>query len=296
LESAEAAESLDQEEQDDDDLNLIMMRSEDELKLFQEMDEQRNRNSKYGPNKKYPRLLGESELPEIYVSEDGPVVEEIEETYGRGARERTRVKYDDGLTEEQWLEAVDNDEDTIEEAIARKEAKVARRVAKQDKKVPGNSPMPSRESSESPVPKKRGRKPKVEKRKIDEVSVNGDLLPPRKRGRPTPSKETLTPEQRDILQTILDNVYDTVTDLKDEGGRDIIGPFIERPPKDDYPDYYQFIKDPICVNDIMKKINSKGYQNLRQFRHDVGLLCNNCRTYNEDGSILYQDANMIEVP
>ena len=33
---------------------------------------------------------------------------------------------------------------------------------------------------------------------------------------------------------------------------------------------------------------------LKQFRQDIGLLCNNCRTYNEDTSLLYQDANLIE--
>jgi ATP-dependent helicase STH1/SNF2 len=32
----------------------------------------------------------------------------------RGARERTRVKYDDGFTEEQWLNAIDDDEDSPE--------------------------------------------------------------------------------------------------------------------------------------------------------------------------------------
>jgi len=296
LESAEAAEELGDEnqEQDDEDLNRIMMRSDDELILFRKMDEDRERNSKYGPNKKLPRLLGENELPDIYVNDDQPVVEEIEENLGRGARDRTRVKYDDGLTEEQWLEAVDNDEDTIEEAIARKEAKVARRVAKHDK-----SPTPVRESSEEPVPtKKRGRKPKpqqAEKRKIDEVSQNGDSAPPpRKRGRPT-VKETLSPSQRETLQTILDSVYDTVTELKEEDtGRDIAAPFFDLPPKLDYPDYYQLIKDPICFNDMANKINKRVYQNLKQFRHDVALLCNNCRTYNEDGSMLVQDANALE--
>lgn len=55
------------------------------------------------------------------------IVEEAEENFVREKRERTMSKYDDGLTEEQWLEAVDNDDDTIEAATARKEAMVARR-------------------------------------------------------------------------------------------------------------------------------------------------------------------------
>ncbi|KAF9694999.1 hypothetical protein EKO04_006858 [Ascochyta lentis] len=299
LESAEAAESLEQEEMDDDDLNLIMMRNEDEFKLFQEMDRKRLAEDPYGPGKPLPRLIGESELPDIYLNEEAPVVEEVADTpIGRGARERTRVKYDDGLTEEQWLEAVDNDEDTIEAAIARKEAKIAKRGRKSG--VREESPALSRESSEEPVPKKRGRKPKQpEKRKADEASLDGDVAP-RKRGRPAPAKDTLRPEQRASLQKVVNIVYEALNDLEEEStdrnipNRGIIDPFIELPDKWDYPDYYQLIKNPICMNQVKKKINKKEYQSLKQFRQDLGLLCSNCRLYNEDSSLLYQDANLIE--
>jgi ATP-dependent helicase STH1/SNF2 len=301
LESAEAAESLEQEEMDDDDLNLIMMRNEDELKVFQQMDRDRIANDQYGPGKPYPRLLSEAELPDIYMNEDNPVVEEKEEVnIGRGARERTRVKYDDGLTEEQWLEAVDNDEDSIEAAIARKEAKNARRKNKGGK---DDSPAPSRESSEEPQPKKRGRKPKSEapKRKADEASLDGESAP-RKRGRPAPNKvrETLSPEQRDLLQKIVDDVYSALNDLEEESNeeaipnRGIIDPFITLPPRDVYPDYYQIITQPVCMKQIEKKINKKEYQSPKQFFNDIRTLCNNCRTYNEESSLLYQDANLIE--
>jgi ATP-dependent helicase STH1/SNF2 len=34
---------------------------------------------------------------------------------------------------------------------------------------------------------------------------------------------------------------------------------------------------------------------VKQFRQDIALLCSNCRQYNEDGSVLYEDANLIEV-
>jgi ATP-dependent helicase STH1/SNF2 len=45
---------------------------------------------------------------------------------------------------------------------------------------------------------------------------------------------------------------------------------------------------------IKKKINKKEYQSLKQFRTDIAVICNNCRTYNEDQSLLYKDANLIE--
>lgn len=305
LESAEAAEALEQDEMDDDDLNMIMMRSEEELVKFQEMDAERYKTQKYGPGKKYPRLMGESELPDIYVNEDNPVEEVVEVAMGRGNRERAKVKYDDGLTEEQWLEAVDNSDDDIESAVARKQARINKRVTNKEKRVRdeeglGESPPPSRESSESPAPKKRGRKPKAEtqKRKAEEEI---EVPQPRKRGRQAKVPDTLSTAEREHLQAVLDTVHDTLMDLEEVSAdpalqnRGIIDPFLELPPPKHYPDYYQHIRNPICMEQIQKKINKKQYQNLRQFRADIKLLCDNCRTYNEDGSVLYSDANLIEV-
>ncbi|KAL1844720.1 hypothetical protein VTK73DRAFT_1966 [Phialemonium thermophilum] len=48
------------------------------------------------------------------------------------------------------------------------------------------------------------------------------------------------------------------------------------------------------MNDILKKIKKEEYKSLGDLRRDIELLCNNCRTFNEDGSILYSDANVIE--
>ena len=71
LEAAEAADQVgDQEEMEDDDLNLIMARSDEELVLFGEMDKQRVANDVYGPDRRLPRLMEESELPDIYMAEE----------------------------------------------------------------------------------------------------------------------------------------------------------------------------------------------------------------------------------
>ena len=313
LDSAEAAEQLaEQEEMDDEDLNSIMARSADELDVFQALDAERSRDPTYGPGRKLPRLMGEDELPDIYLQEDNPVAEEIEEFAGRGARERTRVKYDDGLTEEQWLMAVDDDEDTIEDAVARKTARIDRRNANKEKRARAVSgldisPETSRESSEAPVTKKRGRgKVNGNKRKAEEEVE--EPASKRKRGaRQSKPIETLSNGERATLQRILNNVYQHLMDLEaeipgessddddDPPTRGIIDPFIKLVPKTQYPDYYVIIKDPISMDMMKKKINKEEYQNLREFRNDIRLLCNNARTYNEDGSLLFQDANDIEV-
>ncbi|KAL8949070.1 MAG: hypothetical protein Q9222_004795 [Ikaeria aurantiellina] len=313
LDSAEAAEQLaEQEEMEDDDLNQIMARTDDELLVFAELDKERNRDPDYGPGRALPRLMGEDELPQIYMREENPAPEEVEEYAGRGARERTRVKYDDGLTEEQWLMAVDNDDDTIEEAAARKVATIDKRRNNKEKKAKRAAglditPESSRESSEIPVSKKRVRgKPNGFKRKAEEEVE--EPAAKRKRG-PRKTLDNLNVSERNTLQKILDHVYQHLMDLEVEvppqdgessddddepPTRGIIDPFIKLVPKNQYPDYYMIIKQPISMDIIKKKINKEEYSTLREFRNDVGLLCNNARTYNEDGSVIYKDANAIE--
>jgi ATP-dependent helicase STH1/SNF2 len=324
LETAEAAESLEQEEMDDDDLNMILARSDEEIEIFKQLDEERDKQIPYGSaagKNRVPRLMTESELPEIYMSDGNPISDEPEEIKGRGARERTRVKYDDGLTEEQWLNAVDDDEDTPEAAAARKAARKERRMLKKLKREGQfdgeieDSPPGSRDSTEEPepVPKKgRGRKSegKAAKRKGEDI----DDEPPPKRGRKggpgrpklgTSNGDTLTYQQRQVLQKSLRSVFDSLmalesnsdpgSDDEDEGKRQIIGPFVALPHKKVYADYYLIIHNPISMKMIEQKIKKEEYTSLNDLRKDIELLCNNAKTYNEDGSMLYLDAIAIEV-
>lgn len=327
LETAEAAESLEQEEMDDEELNMILARSDEEVEVFRAMDLERAKDMTYGNapgSKKAPRLMAESELPEIYMSDGNPISDEPEAIQGRGQRERTRVKYDDGLTEEQWLMAVDDDEDSPEQAAARKAAKKDRRERnrlKRSGELPGsieNSPSGSRDSTEEPEPAPKG-KPvrggrktgKVDKRKAEEI----DDEPPAKRkrnpaGRAKPvASEGLSSKHRATLQDSLQNVYEALMNLEsggtDDSGSDdeddengprlIIGPFVALVPKKDYPDYYMLIANPISMKMIEKKIKKGEYSSLNDLKRDVQLLCKNAKTYNEDTSVLYLDAVTIEV-
>ncbi len=75
----------------------------------------------------------------------------------------------------------------------------------------------------------------------------------------------------------------------------IIGPFLELPTKKIYPDYYNFIADPIAMDMIEKRVATHAYSSLKDLSTDVALLAKNAKTYNEDGSMLYNDAIAIEV-
>jgi ATP-dependent helicase STH1/SNF2 len=328
LETADLAESGEQEEMDDDELNMILARSEDELVVFQQLDDERKKDPTYGDApgcKKKPRLMADDELPEIYLSDGNPISEEQEETLGRGARERTKVRYDDGLTEEQWLMAVDDDEDSPEAAAARKQARKDKREANRLKRislgednVKEDSPTISRASTEEveETPKKRGRKPgsKNEKRKAEE----GDEEPPAKKRRGPQGRPKAVPastngadarqRHRETLQKSLRALYDGLMALEGDdieppgedddsepGKRLIIGPFIKLPPKRDWADYYLIIQNPICMKMIETKIKKEEYQNLGDLRKDIELMIQNCKTFNEDSSILYKDAIAMEV-
>ncbi|KAI1644759.1 chromatin remodeling complex SWI/SNF, component SWI2 and related ATPase [Daldinia loculata] len=330
LESADLAESGEQDEMDDEELNMILARSENEVTVFQQIDEERSVDPLYGNgpgSKRIPRLMIEDELPDIYMTDGNPVGEEPEEILGRGARERTRVKYDDGLTEEQWLMAVDDDDDSPEAAAARKQAKKDKRETNKLKRIAvlnnvsgANSPNASRASTEEieTPPKKRGRKPgsKNEKRKAED----DDGEPPAKKrrgpqGRPRASMgngsdSRLGPELRQVLQKSLRNLYDGLMNLEadiapedqveDDDDDDeptkrlIIGPFVKLPSKRDYGDYYVLIHNPICMNQIQAKIKREEYNSINDMRKDIALMCGNCKTYNEDGSLLYSDAIVME--
>ncbi|KAF7719617.1 Chromatin structure-remodeling complex subunit snf21 [Penicillium ucsense] len=314
LESTEDTEQLgDQDEMEDDDLNEIMARSEEELALFQQMDREREQTDEYGPGRRYPRLMCDEELPDIYVQEDAPITEEpITEVYGRGARERKVKRYDDDIPLEEWTRLVAeceesgaNIDDVVEQYLQEREDRKARKE-KRKLKAQGaieSSPEPV-ENDETP-PRKRRRGP-APKRKAEEVAEETPQ-PKRKRGRQPKIPDTLSNSDRAALTSIVNSVMSSLKEMTEEveleesdgeeGGtvlRSIIEPFLKPPPRHHYPAYYKIIQNPIAIDMIEKKIKRDDYQSLKEFRDDIHLLCENARTFNEDGSLLFQDANAIE--
>ncbi|KAJ3111427.1 hypothetical protein HDU96_005706 [Phlyctochytrium bullatum] len=111
----------------DEQLNEMLARGPDELNIFNEMDQQRiaQEYALYGDR---PRLMVEKELPEFYqVDLETLREEEKDELMAplRSTRERKAVRYDDNLTEEQWIDAIETGD--IEGAIQRKQSRRASR-------------------------------------------------------------------------------------------------------------------------------------------------------------------------
>ena len=91
------------------------------------------------------------------------------------------------------------------------------------------------------------------------------------------------------------HLYDTLINEEDPE-RDIIGPFMTKPCKKTYPQYYNVVKNPIDMETINKRIKSKFYKTLEEFSADVNLMFDNCKLYNNPNSVLYKDAcNLQEI-
>ena len=119
---ANGADNEENDSLDDDELNEILARSEEEKVLFASMDEERKLEKV--PYKS--RLIEKDELPAVFTEDISHHFEKKEKELSK-MRDKKRVRYDDGLSEEQWLKAMDDDNDTVEEAIKRKEERIAKR-------------------------------------------------------------------------------------------------------------------------------------------------------------------------
>jgi SWI/SNF-related matrix-associated actin-dependent regulator of chromatin subfamily A protein 2/4 len=137
LQSILAQDEGDDEEEnevpDDETINFMIARSDDELELFKQMDIERR---KADGDKK--RLVEECELPDWLTK----VEEEMERwnddeddatILGRGSRQRKEVDYTDSLTEKEWLKAIDGDDIDFDDELEM-EAQERKRKSKKRKK------------------------------------------------------------------------------------------------------------------------------------------------------------------
>ncbi|XP_045467902.1 ATP-dependent helicase brm isoform X1 [Harmonia axyridis] len=241
---------------DDEAVNQMVARSENEFELFQKMDlERRREEAKLGSNRK-PRLLEVNELPDWLVKEEDEVdpwnYEDTESLLGRGSRQRKEVDYTDSLTEKEWLKAIDEGGDYDDE-----------------------------EEEEEKAKKKRGRKRK--KKDDSDVEVG------------TSSKKRSKLSIADMkLKKQMKKLMNIVTKYTDSDGRLLSEPFMKLPPKKDYPDYYEVIKKPLDINKILNRIDDGKYSDMADLERDFMLLCQNAQIYNEEASLIHEDSIVLQ--
>ncbi|GCE98409.1 RSC chromatin remodeling complex ATPase component [Zygosaccharomyces mellis] len=131
IENESNRDEEDKAELDDEELNEILARGDHEKVLFNQIDQQRIKDEleqakAQGLKDAPPRLIEINELPEIFTEDITNHLDTEPVTLGR-VRERKEVFYDDGLTEEQFLQAVEDENSTLDEAIRkRREARTKR--------------------------------------------------------------------------------------------------------------------------------------------------------------------------
>lgn len=62
----------------------------------------------------------------------------------------------------------------------------------------------------------------------------------------------------------------------------------------EYPDYYQTIAQPIAMSHLRKRAQTNYYRDVQHYRDEWRLMFNNARTYNQEGSWVYVDAEEME--
>uniref|UniRef100_A0A671R2B5 Probable global transcription activator SNF2L2 n=1 Tax=Sinocyclocheilus anshuiensis TaxID=1608454 RepID=A0A671R2B5_9TELE len=245
---------------DDETLNQMIARNEDEFELFMRMDLDRRREDARNPKRK-PRLMEEDELPSWILKDDAEVKrltceEEEEKIFGRGSRHRRDVDYSDALTEKQWLRPTwpveldlwqaieDGNLEEIEEEIRLKRRKRRRHVDKD-----------MRREDADKAKKRRGR-------------------PPAERLSPNPPK----------LTKQMNAIVDTVINYKDASGRQLSEVFVQLPSRKELPEYYELIRKPVDFKKIKERVRNHKHRSVSDLEKDVMLLCHNAQTYNLEGS------------
>jgi chromatin structure-remodeling complex subunit RSC4 len=70
---------------------------------------------------------------------------------------------------------------------------------------------------------------------------------------------------------------------------------MRRPPKRQYPDYYQLIQHPIALDDIKKQLDNGVYQSIESVKQDLELCFSNAKKYNMKESEIWRDAKFLNV-
>lgn len=62
----------------------------------------------------------------------------------------------------------------------------------------------------------------------------------------------------------------------------------------DYPDYYDIIKNPVDMEKVAIKIRQQSYESLDELATDFMLMFENACKYNEPDSQIYKDALLLQ--
>ncbi|KAJ8709729.1 hypothetical protein PYW08_009733 [Mythimna loreyi] len=137
---------------------------------------------------------------------------------------------------------------------------------------------------------------------LSSVKNQAQVQTPRPRGRPrlnpvpaiAPSPVS-TPNKTNLpLKKKLHYISKQMVEFTCSDGRQPMLLFMEKPSKKLYPEYYNVIDKPIDMITIEANIKNDRYNSIEEMVSDFRLMFSNCRQFNEEGSMIYEDANLLE--
>lgn len=315
----------------DEEINAVLARTPEEETVFGEMDEQRAQKDQteweaqgnVGPAP--PRLITEPELPEQFQQEYEDKYNTLEEAKANNTaddgllprRRRTApVRYNDELTESQFLAALENDEDPAEVAAALRERAARKRARKsapveaeveeaedeEDENGDAQEEQDTEDGAASPHPAPRPRRSasragQVKRKRVseedegeepegdDDFMSDASAPPPPKKIKPKAE-----PTERNRVRAMLRECYEALASSKDETGRARADLFFDLPSAKLYPDYRSIIQHPVSMRQIRRRIDRGEYRSPIAASDDVHTMCSNAQSYNEEGSWVWEDA------
>jgi histone acetyltransferase len=71
-------------------------------------------------------------------------------------------------------------------------------------------------------------------------------------------------------------------------------PFAQPVNRDEVPDYYEVIKEPMDLSTMEQRLEADSYSTMEDFLYDARLVFNNCRSYNNESTTYYKNATKLE--
>uniref|UniRef100_A0A8D0CV46 Protein polybromo-1 n=1 Tax=Sander lucioperca TaxID=283035 RepID=A0A8D0CV46_SANLU len=101
--------------------------------------------------------------------------------------------------------------------------------------------------------------------------------------------------KKNVKKNRMKTLYAAVTEAREVGtSRRLCDLFMVKPSKKDYPDYYKVILEPMDLKTIEHNVRNERYATEEALMEDMKLMFRNARHYNEEGSQVYNDADILE--
>merc|ERR1712019_59823 len=192
---------------DDETVNQMISRSEEEFELFQRMDIERRRSEAEAGAERKPRLIEESELPEFLLAkideeddeEEAERVQQEELDMGR-KRSRKDITYHEQMSEKEWLKAIGAEEEDSDDGAG----------GFREEETPKKKKKRTRDENED--------EPRRKKKKADRKFMK---------------------KMKKLLEVVMQ--------YEDRDGRILSEPFYKLPSRKELPDYYEIIRRPVDI-------------------------------------------------